>query len=108
MRLATLKYLTRGSSGVCGLNTSFRYDEVRLAYAGESTIPRRRVANEEGSWEREKEESFALGAEGSDLEGGKSVVAGEGFSSINWLVAERERNSSLLSLPSPIFSYTPF
>lgn len=76
-----------------------RYDDVRLAYAGESTIPRRRVAKDEGSWVIEKEASFAL-AEGSDC-GRESVVA---VASPDSSVDERERNSSLLSLPSPIFS----
>lgn len=55
MRLATLKYLTNGSLGVAGLKTSLRNAEVRLAYAGESTMERRSVVKEEGSEESESE-----------------------------------------------------
>jgi hypothetical protein len=54
-RLATLKYLTLGSSGVAGLKTSFRYAEVRFEYAGESTMDRRRVVNDDGNDENESE-----------------------------------------------------
>ena len=53
-RLATLKYFTKGSSGVAGLKTLLRYVEVRLAYAGESTMERRSVVKEEGREESEK------------------------------------------------------
>ena len=52
-RPATEKYLTAGSSGVCGLKTVVRYAVVRFAYAGESSRARRSVVKEEGSAARE-------------------------------------------------------
>ena len=73
MRPATLKYLTFGSSGVLGLKTSFRYDDVKLAYAGESTTERRRVVNEEG---REERESVNDDDEGEVLDAGGGVGGG--------------------------------
>ena len=52
-RPATLKYFTDGSSGVAGLNSSFRYLDVRLAYAGESRSERSKAVNDEGNDKRE-------------------------------------------------------
>ena len=77
MRPATLKYLTFGSSGVLGLKTSFRYDDVKLAYAGESTTERRRVVNEEGREERESvndDDDDELDAGGGGVGGGGEGV----------------------------------
>lgn len=59
-RPATLKYFTVGSSGVRGLNTSFRYLVVRLAYAGESTIDNSREVNVDGRPERDRENGASL------------------------------------------------
>jgi hypothetical protein len=83
-----------------------RYDDVRLAYAGESTTLRRSVVNEDGreESEREKAVSFAFWSFTFWSDGGKSVVAGERFSSTVLVPAEREMNSSLFSLPIPMFS----
>ena len=78
MRPATLKYLTFGSSGVLGLKTSFRYDDVKLAYAGESTTERRRVVNEEGREERERvNDDDDEGEDGLDAGSGGVVGGGE-------------------------------
>lgn len=55
-RLATLKYLTFGLSGVAGLKMSLRNSVVKLAYAGESTTESRRVVKEEGREENEIED----------------------------------------------------
>ena len=60
IRETTLKYLTRGSSGVLGLNMSLRYDVVRFAYAGESRYDKRRVVKEEGREESESRGSAGL------------------------------------------------
>lgn len=56
IRPATEKYLTRGSSGVAGLKTFCRYEVVKLAYAGESTVERSKVVKEDGKALRENEE----------------------------------------------------
>ena len=77
MRPATRKYLTCGSSGVLGLKTSFRYDDVKLAYAGESTTERRRVVNEEGREERESVNDDDEGEEELDAGGGGVGGGGE-------------------------------
>ena len=77
MRPATLKYLTFGSSGVLGLKTSFRYEDVKLAYAGESTTERRRVVNEEGREERESVNDDDEGEEELDAGGGGVGGGGE-------------------------------
>ena len=77
MRPATLKYLTFGSSGVLGLKTSFSYEDVKLAYAGESTTERRRVVNEEGREERESVNDDEGEEEELDAGGGGVVGGGE-------------------------------
>ena len=51
-RAATLKYRTEGTSGVRGLKIELQNWVVRLEYAGESSILRRRVVKEVGSVER--------------------------------------------------------
>jgi len=62
---------------------------VRLAYAGESTIERRRVANDDGRDESEKEvseEDFG-GDSGPDLGTGSSAGTRQENSSISRLFA---------------------
>lgn len=102
IRPATLKYLTRGSSGVAGLKTSLRYDEVRFAYAGESTIERRRVVKEDGS---EASESVKGRSVFSDFGGG---VGESGASSpcSSWREATAFEMSFSVSrsFPIPMFS----
>ncbi len=68
---ATLKYLTFGSSGVEGLKMSLQYVVVRLAYAGESMMERRRVVNDEGRLE-------SVNVVFEDVGGGSTLPEDEG------------------------------
>lgn len=88
MRPATLKYFTDGSSGVVGLNSSFRYLDVRLAYAGKSRTERINVVNDDGNDRR-------------DWGSNASTFESLGFSDVHSLV-----ESAFLdpSFPSPRYS----
>lgn len=80
-RLATLKYFTLGLLGVAGLKMLLRYADVKLAYAGESTMDRRRVVKDEGREENERENEDSdldlASSRGGDVE----ELSGQPFSS---------------------------
>ena len=100
MRDATLKYLTRGSSGVDGLNTSLRYEVVRFAYAGESM----RVVKEEGRVESDKRKTASRFSD-APFRSVDDIGSGSGRVCRSWSLARWRASSSCLR-PRPRYCWS--
>jgi len=94
---------------VAGLKTSFRYAEVRLEYAGESTIERRRVVKDDGKDERDSERENGMSgldwgdSEATSLEDG-GVGSDIGGSDVSKFRNSAKSRSCWRCLPIPMFS----